>query len=538
MHRRFWLATAFVALAASLVASSALAAPAAKKGGTLKAMFATDVDFVDPSLAYYVHSWLVEGATGANLLRFADAEGSAGSRLVPELATGFPRVSANGKTYVFTVKKGWKFSNGRPVTADSFKWAIERGLNSQQQSPAGPFVSDIVGAQAVLDGKTRSVSGVTARGSTLTIRLTKVAPDLLTRLAMPFFSAMDRQSHPIEPKGLKAPVASAGPYYIASWTPNARMVVKRNPNYKGNRPANFNSFEFEANVNLDAQVLRIKSGQADYAAEGLPPSAHADLAKQYGINKRQYMVRQVPTTYYLAMNTTKGLTTNANVRKAVNYAIDRQAMLAQRGYLAGKRADQILPPGIPGFRDYNIYPLKYSDASVNKAKQLMGGRTGKFLLLSGNRGASLTIPQIVKFNLAKIGIDVDTQFLASGPLAAKAGARGEDFQGVLIGWHADYPDPNNFLDILLNGNNIREANNNNFAYFNVPAMNRRMEQAASLSGAKRYAAYSKLDLDISKNYAPWAAYAYNNNRDFVSARIGCYQYHPTFGFNLTTACLR
>ncbi|MFL5150458.1 MAG: ABC transporter substrate-binding protein [Microvirga sp.] len=541
MHRRFWFATVVMALAASLLASSAIAAPSAKKGGTLKGMFATDADFIDPSLAYFVHSWQIMGATGANLLRFADAEGSAGSRLVPELATGFPKVSNSGKTYTFTIRKGWKFSDNKtPVSAGSFAWAFNRALNSQQQSPAAPFVADIVGAQAVIDGKARSASGITARGNTLTIRLTKVAPDFLTRIAMPFFQAMDPKLHPIDAKGLKAPVHSAGPYYVATWTPNSRLTMKRNPGYKGNRAANVNAIEYDANVNLDAQVLRIKAGQADFAAEGISPSAHADLAKQYGINRKngQYQVRQVPTTYYLAMNTTKGITTNANVRKAVNYAIDRQAMLAQRGYLAGKRADQILPPGIPGFRDYNIYPMKFTNANLNKAKSLMGSRSGKFLLLSGNRGASLTIPQIVKFNLGKIGLDVDVQNLASGPLSAKAGSRNEDFQGILIGWHADYPDPNNFIDILLNGSNIHESNNNNYAYLNVPALNRKMERAAGLTGAKRYSAYSALDLDISKNYAPWATYSYANNRDFISSRTGCYSYHPTWGFNLATACVK
>ena len=351
MHKRFWLATAVTALAASLLASSALGAGTVRKGGTLKGMFATDVDFIDPSLAYYVHSWQIMGASGANLLRFADAEGSAGSRLVPEVATGFPAISNNGKTYTFTIRPGFKFSNGKAVTADSFKWAIERAVNNQQQSPAGPFVADIVGAQAVLDGKARSVSGVVARGNKLTIRLARTAPDILTRLAMPFFVAMDRQLHPIDAKGVKAPMHTAGPYYIQSWTPNSRLIVVRNPHYKGKRAANVNRIEYEANVNLDAQVLRIRAGQADFAAEGVSPSAHADLARQFGINKGRYQVRQVPTTRYLAMNTTKGVTTNANVRKAVNWAIDRQAMVAQRGYLAGKRADQILPPGIPGFRD-------------------------------------------------------------------------------------------------------------------------------------------------------------------------------------------
>jgi ABC-type transport system substrate-binding protein len=285
-------------------------------------------------------------------------------------------------------------------------------------------------------------------------------------------------------------------------------------------------------------VLRLRAGQADFAAEGVSPSAHADLARQFGINKGRYQVRQVPTTRYLAMNTTKGITTNANVRKAVNWAIDRQAMTAQRGYLAGKRADQILPPGIPGFKDFNAYPLRFTEGSLNRAKSLMGGRTGKFLLLHGNTAAPRAEGQIVKFNLSKLGIDVETQALASGPLVAKAGARGEDFQGIIIGWHADYPDPNNFIDILLNGNNIREANNNNYAYLNVPALNRRMEAAATLTGAKRYATYQKLDLDITRNYAPWATYMYSNNRDFISANVGCYQYHPTYSMNLATACIK
>jgi peptide/nickel transport system substrate-binding protein len=249
-------------------------------------------------------------------------------------------------------------------------------------------------------------------------------------------------------------------------------------------------------------------------------------------------VRQVPTTYFVSMNTTRGLFRDPSVRKAVNLAIDRQAMLAQRGYLAGKRADQILPPGIPGFKDANIYPLKFTQGSLNKAKQLMRGRTGSALMLAGNRGASLTIPQIVKFNLSKIGIDMDVRHLASGPLSATAGRRGEPFELYLGGWHADYPDPNNFVDILLNGNNIREANNNNMAYFNVGSVNRRLEAAAKLSGAQRYKAYGQLDVDITKSYAPWASYSYANNRDFVSTKVGCYSYHPTYGMNLVLACRR
>jgi ABC-type transport system substrate-binding protein len=237
------------------------------------------------------------------------------------------------------------------------------------------------------------------------------------------------------------------------------------------------------------------------------------------------------------MNTTRGLFRDPNVRKAVNLAIDRQAILAQRGYLAGKRADQILPPGIPGYRDFQAWPLRFTEASLNRAKQLMRGRTTDALMLAGNRGANLTIPQIVKFNLAKIGINMDTRHLASGPLSSTAGRRGEPFEFYLGGWHADYPDPNNFIDVLLNGNNIHEANNNNRAYFNVASVNRKLEAAAQLTGSKRYAAYAALDREITTQHAPWASLSYANNRDFVSARVGCYQYHPTYSFNFVTACL-
>jgi peptide/nickel transport system substrate-binding protein len=505
-------------------------------------MFATDVDFIDPSLAYYAHSWEIMGAIGANLLRFADAEGSAGSRIVPEVAASFPRVSANGRTYTFTLRRGFRFSNGKAVTAQNFAYAIDRALNTQQQSPAGPFMADIVGAQAVLDGKARHASGVvvTNGGYGLRITLARAAPDILTRLAMPFFQAIDT-SLGIQPQGAKAPMASAGPYYVSSWQPNTRLILKRNPYYKRNRfaqrAANIDSFEFDANIALPAQVLRIRAGQSDYGAEGVDPAAHADLARQFGVNRRQYQVRQIPVTYFISMNTTRGLFRDPNVRKAVNLAIDRQAILVQRGYLAGKRADQILPPGIPGYRDFQAWPLKYSEANLNRAKQLMRGRTTDALMLAGNRGASLTIPQIVKFNLAKIGINMDTRHLATGPLSATAGRRGEPFEFYLGGWQADYPDPNNFLDVLLNGNNIHEANNNNRAYFNVPAINRRLEAASQLSGAQRYDTYAKLDKDITTQHAPWASLSYANNRDFVSARVGCYSYHPTYSFNLVTACL-
>ena len=72
----------------------------------------------------------------------------------------------------------------------------------------------------------------------------------------------------------------------------------------------------------------------------------------------------------------------------------------------------------------------------------------------------------------------------------------------------------------------------------MPAINRRLEAASQLSGAKRYDAYSALDREITTRHAPWGSLSYANNRDFVSRRVGCYQYHPSYSFNLVAACLK
>ena len=347
----------------------------------------------------------------------------------------------------------------------------------------------------------------------------------------------------VEPKGVKAPFASAGPYYVASWTPNVRLVLKRNPYYKRNplatRPANVDTFDFAANVSLDAQLLKMKAGEADYARRGRRPSAHADLVKQYGINKGRYQVRQVPVAQFMAMNTTRGIFRDPAVRKAVNLAIDRQAILAQRGYLAGKRADQILPPGMPGYRDFDAYPLRYSEASVRKAKQLMRGRTAKAVLLAGNRGSNLTIPQIVKFNLAKIGIDVEPRYLASGPLAALGWNAGRAVRALPHRLAGRLPGPE-----LVHGRAPGRDDDPGVEQHQRLVLRRRRRSTGACT--RRHGSRARpgttrtrsLDREITTTYAPWAVLSNPNSRDFVSARVGCYRYHPSFGLNLVTVCLK
>jgi len=529
MRSRYSASLALAALGIFLLVAASLAnaAPSApqKKGGTMRInMSATDVDFSDPSLAYGVISWQIEYATALKLVNYPDKPAPTGSRLQPEAAIGMPLVSNNGKTYTFKIKSGLRLSNGEKVTAKNFQKAILRALTKSMQSPAVPFIGDIVGADKMIAGQATTTPGVIARGNTLIIKLNRPDGGMLSKLAMPFFQAISLKM-PNDPKGVDA-YPSGGPYYIAQRIVNRRIVLKRNKFYKGNRPANVDTFDFAVNTNLDQSLLQVKANQADYDIGGLPPTAHAQLAQQYGVNKGQYQVHQLVQTDYVALNTSRPTFANVAMRKAANFAVDRPAMLRVRGAFAGKRTDQILPPGMGGFRDVKVYPLRGADYA--KAKSLAGNKCGKVRLDSTTSATGQALAQVFKYNLTQIGCDVDVKLFQGFQIYTADGTKGEPYDAALVGWNQDYPDPYDFLDILLNGNNIHADNNNNLAYFNNAKVNKLLEQANRLIGPARYKAYGNLDVMLTKTYAPWASYDNRNLREFVSKRTGGYIFQPAY----------
>jgi ABC-type oligopeptide transport system substrate-binding subunit len=528
MKRSLWLSvTAFVLGAGLLVASGFAGAStgqvAAKKGGTMKMnMSGTDVDFTDPSLAYGTISWQIEYATALKLYNYPDKAPPLGGRLQPEGAAGFPVISKDGKTYTIAVKSGFKFSNGTPVTAKNYVFAMNRALSPTMQSPAAPFMTTIAGAQAVIDGKAQTASGIKVQGNKIVIKLTQPDGGILAKLGMPFFQALPT-SLALDKNGVNA-YPSAGPYYISERTTGRHITVKKNPQYKGNRPANIDTFDITVNTNLDQSLLQTKSGQVDYDMGGLPATAHADLAQQFGINKSRYFVHPLVETDYVALNTQRPTFGSVAMRKAANFAIDRPGMLRVRGAYAGKRTVQILPPGMGGFKRTKVYPIQGSN--ISKAKELAGSNCKSVNLWTGNTPTGQNLAQVFKANLSAIGCDVNVKLFQGFQIYTSAGAKGADFDAVLVGWNQDYPDPYDFIDVLLNGENIHDQNNNNLAYFNVPSINKEMAAANKLSGDKRYEAYGNLDVKITNNYAPWAAYDNRNEREFVSSRTGGYLFQP------------
>ncbi|MGZ4292145.1 MAG: ABC transporter substrate-binding protein, partial [Gaiellaceae bacterium] len=374
----------------------------ANKGGTLRVNKANaDFDFVDPQLAYRTDDWAMIYTTSMPLVGFQEKAGAAGSQLVPLGATAFPTVSNSGKTYTFHVRPGLKFSDGSPVTAAAYQRSWERILSPKMGSPLGvnlSLQSDVVGGEAFLAGKAAHISGISAKGQTLTFRLTSPNATFVSILSMQWFTPV-KPNTPYSSTGLNV-YPAAGPYYIASRDPGRSLVLKRNPYYKGDRPANPDQIVFTPNVNADQSLLQIKAGQADFDDGQIPATAAADLAKQYGINKGRFFVGATSCVNYMAMNNARAPFDNVNLRKAVEYAIDRPAQVRLLGAYAGKRTSQMLVPGIPGYKPFNAYPLKGAD--VAKAKQIGGAAIDSAPTLNVIHTTSATATnraQVAEFNL-------------------------------------------------------------------------------------------------------------------------------------------
>jgi peptide/nickel transport system substrate-binding protein len=547
VHKGKAVLTASVVLAMTGLAANAGVAGAAAptKGGTMRIALQSDTDFTDPALDYYQLGWEIEYSTCVKLLNYPDAKGAEGSKLVPEAAAALPTVSNSGKTYTFTVPKKYQFSppSNQFVTANTFKFVINRLANPTMQSPAAPFLNDIAGAQEVLDGKAKSVSGVKVSGNKLTITLTGAHPDFLARIAMPFFCALPTNT-PIDAQGVNTP-SGAGPYYIKSRTPKRQIVLQRNPNYHGDRPANLDKIIYTIGIAPDAALLQTKAGQVDWGADEVYPSEYAALWNEYGptsklgkSGKQQFFVNPLLAVSYLAMNTSRGVfQNNTKLRQAVNFAVDRPNILRQYGAYAGKVTDQVLPPGVSGYEDFNAYPLRAPD--VNKAKSLAGTVSNpEVTLYTSTRPTSTAASQVYQQNLSAIGLKVNVQQFARATQIQKEGTKGEPFDLTMEGWVADYADPFDFINVLLSGDSIHDNNNNNVAYFNVPSVNAAMTKAGLLSGDKRAAAYAALDKNIMTNHAPWAPIFTSTERDFFSARMGGVLFHPIYTVDLGALYIR
>jgi ABC-type transport system substrate-binding protein len=510
----------------------------AKDGGTL-VIQSRSFDYIDPALVSdpadsaacgdcTITMWGVADATCAMLLRYpVSARPVVNYSLVPEVATSYPALSRDARTYTFTIRKGFRFSSGAPVTAANFVRAFDRVLDPAMHSPAARYLQE--------------VANVRAAGRRLIVRLTKKVPDFPARTTIPNLCPVPIDL-PIAPEGVPAPLPGSGPYYVADFVRNSRVVLKRNPFYRGTRRHHLDGLVVRFGADPFAASHNVETGANDVDLY-VPFQVIDGIVAKYGINKSRFFSFPSADMFYTLMNTERPLfKNNARLRQAVNFALDRTAMLRVYGTHAGARTDSYLPRGLPGYRDVHPYPVKYPDLA--KARALARGhtRSGKAVMYVSDRlpCVCLAHAQIVQDALKQIGIDVELRLFPTAAREAKISTRGEPFDLANLRVDVAWVDPYQYVDLLLDGRKIRATGNTNRSYFNSPHYNRLMDRAAHLSGQARYDAYGKLALEIARDAAPMATYIQRRTRFFVSSRVGCVRATGAamHGLDLAGLCLK
>jgi peptide/nickel transport system substrate-binding protein len=421
------------------------------------------------------------------------------------------------------------------VTAADVAFTIDRLL--RLKSPLSGAYTNIVGASAVVAGTSNHAAGIVAQGQTLRITLAQPEGDFEDNGAAAL--CVVPAGLPLQPGGVSPPVPSAAPYFISEYVPGERLVLERNPYYRGSRPHHVDRFVFDLSVDENEALDEAESGKADYAWVPNPYySARApEFVKRFGINKTRFFIEPGTFLRMFVMNTSRPLFRgNVALRQAINYALDRRALLRQDGAYAGTAVDQYVPPIFPDIRSAHVYPVGKPD--VAKARALARGhtRSGKLVLYVPSRGGKPEQAQLIKQELARIGLHVEVHVFPPTIFFQKLANPKEPFDMAFIGWLATTPEPSEFLNALFDGGQIGTPGNSNYSYFNSPKWNKLLRAAARLTGEARYRAYAKLDRELARDAAPAVAYGVDNALTLVSARVGCIVVNPYL--DLAVACLR
>jgi peptide/nickel transport system substrate-binding protein len=520
--------------------STSSGAPSSGKAfANFRLAYDTGIDFLDPGLSYTVEGWSIMWNVYLPLLGYKHVNGPEGATIVPYLAQDLPKVSSDGKTYTLTLRKGLKYSDGTPVKASDFRATIERDF--KVDSPGVGFFGGIVGANQFGKTKTGHISGITTDDSTgqITIHLMAAQGDFQNILATEF-AALVPASTPAKDQSTH-PAPSTGPYMITSYKPNRQAIVVRNPQWKSNAATGItdvpagNPDKMTIDVIGDDTVAlqRVISGQDDYDFHQIPTDRLASTQQKYG---DQIKVYTPANTYYFFMNTRQPPFNNLKARQAVEYGIDRSALVRLYGGLATP-TENVLPPTYPQYKKLNLYPH-----NLAKAKALVAA--------SGTKGMSITVwnhdrgndPKATAYLtdvLNSIGWKAKEKIVNSAVYWTTIGNQATKAQIGFADWFQDYPHPLDWFDVLLNGKRITQTHNNNYSNANVAAINDKIEalkKQPTLTPTVN-AQWAQVDKMVDQN-ALWAAFLNRQFTDFFNSDmdLSCYVNHVLYQFDFSQIC--
>ena len=422
--------------------------------------------------------------------------------IVPDLAESWT-ISADGAVYTFKLRPNARFHDGRPVTAADFVYSINRATSAELDSPvAATYLGDI--------------SGVTAPDER-TLRIAIDAPKsyFIAKLTYPTAFVVDRENLPSDAVPFRSPNGT-GPFRLSEYTPGQQLTLTRNEHYLPTPP---HLDRIELNLAGDAAdaLALYRAGEIDLAdVDGADlPGLQADgepLASELHFGPPGFRVE------YIGMNVDEPPFDDADFRYAMNLAVDKSAITEQVFGGLRQPADGILPPGFPGHNP-DLTGLPYDP---ERAQTLLAGSryadpdTRPAITLTVRADDDGMAPaeyrQLAEQWRQNLGVAVDLQPMEWG--AYVDALYRQRFQSFALGWTADYPDPQNFLDILFHSDS--DANFTGYANPQVDAL---LEAAqVSPDADDRIAMYRQAE-QLIVNDAPWAPLWFGRKREISGEQV-------------------
>lgn len=492
--------------------SSAGKAPSSSvKGGELR-LPGDDPLTLDPALAFDTSSaeYIVEIFGGLVQL---DKQ----LNVVPDIAKEMPTVSDDGKTYTFKLRDDVIFQNSNHrVTAKDFKYSLERACNPDTGSTTNDqYLGDIVGAKDMIRGKAKEVSGIkVVDDQTLSITIDAPKPYFLAKLTFPTAYVVEQAQVESDKRNWTRHPNGTGPFKLKEWKIGESVTLVANDRYHLGAPKVGQLFFSLAG---GSALTQYENSEIDISGVGINDIERV-RDKNEPLNK-EYINKPVLSTFYVAFNAQKAPFDDPKVRQAFSEAIDKQRLTDVILKNVITRADGIMPPGMPGYNK----DLKGLPFNATQAKQLLqdskyAGKLPPIQFTTSGQGANVgpvdeAIIQMWKDNL---GITVEVQQVESATFLAdsKKGA----YQMWDAGWEADYPDPENFLDI-----NFYSKSQGNDTKYSSPQVDDLLTQARTEQDkAKRTQEYQQAE-QIIVNDAAWFPLFYSQTNTLVKPYVKGYE---------------
>jgi peptide/nickel transport system substrate-binding protein len=532
-----------------LAASAAGATPAQAammaehKGGTMRLVAVSAAGTIDPHVNYTLQYWQLYQIIYDGLLAFKKGAGEEGFKIVPDLAEAIPQPADGGKTYTFKLRKGIKFSNGQDVTVKDVVASFQR-IFKVNGPTSGTFYNGIVGADACLkDGASCTLKGGVVgdeSAGTITFHLVAPDPEFFDKLAVPHAAVLPADT-PAKDVGT-SPIPSTGPYMIESYDPNKELKLVRNPYFKEwsaeAQPDGYpDEIDYDFGLTDEAEVTAVENGEADWMFDQPPTDRLGEIGTKY---KDQVHINTLTAMWYAPMNNNLAPFDNVKARRAVNFAIDRNALVKLfGGPVLASPVCQILPPGFPGHVDYCPYTkdpgAKWSAPDMAKAKQLAkeSGTAGqKVTVIVEDTAVSRSIGVYLQSVLGELGYDASVKAISPNIQFTYIQNTNNKVQISVSQWYQDYPAASDFLYVLFSCNSFHPGSDSsvNIAGFCNKDVDAKMEQALQTAVTDPKAAnemWAQIDKQVT-DLAPVAELFTPKHVDFVSKRLGNFMFNAQF----------